>query len=153
LSIPAQDPRGVSVPSGMEAEGHKTATSMRLLRYDRWCRSRQVSVLPYMVLMLNTRASLIVVLLVVLRMTVEEAMNEFEQMWLLVFADDSLKPAKRSSKLKAALQDLFRRHNMSPNQRLLSTRDNGCKGCVCRHSFNVAKRLLTASFAPLHRNP
>ena len=80
--------------------------------------------------MLNTRASLIVVLLVILRMTVEDAMNEFEQMWLLVFADDSLKPVKRSSKLKKALQDLFRRHNMSPNQRLLSTRDNGGKGCV-----------------------
>ena len=137
MSITAQDPRRVPVPSGMEAEGHKTATGMRLLRYDRWCRSRQVSVLPYMVLMLNTRASLIVVLLVVLRMTVEDAMNEFEQIWLLVFADDSIKPAKRSSKLKTALQDLFRRHNVPPNRRLVSTRDNGCKGCACCHSSSA----------------
>ena len=87
-------------------------------------------------------------------MTVEDAMNEFEQMWLLVFADDSLNPAKRSSKLKKALQDLFRRHNMSPNQRLLSAKDNGCKGCVGYHYFSyMAERLSTASFVQLHRNP
>jgi hypothetical protein len=87
-------------------------------------------------------------------MTVEDAMDEFEKMWLLVFADDSLKPAERSSKLKMALQDLFRRHNMSQNQRLLSTGDNGCKGCACCHSFGyMSKCLLTAPFAPLHRNP
>jgi hypothetical protein len=87
-------------------------------------------------------------------MTVEDAMNEFEQIWLFVFADDSLKPAERSSKLRAALQDLFKRHNMLPNRALLSTRDNTCKGCVYCHGFShIAKRLSTASFAPFHRNP
>ena len=87
-------------------------------------------------------------------MTVEDAMDEFEKMWLLVFADDSLKPAKRSSKLKKALQDLFRRHNVPPNRSLLSTGDNGCKGCVYSHAFSyMAKWLLTASFASFHRNP
>jgi hypothetical protein len=87
-------------------------------------------------------------------MTVEDAMDEFVKIWQLAFADDSLKPAKRSSKLKAALQDLFRRHNMSPNRTLLSTRDNACKGCVYCPSFNhVAKRLSKVSFVLLHRNP
>jgi hypothetical protein len=47
LSFTAQDTRRVPLPSGMEAEGHEATTGMRLLRYDRWCRSRWVSVLPY----------------------------------------------------------------------------------------------------------
>jgi hypothetical protein len=86
-------------------------------------------------------------------MTVEEAMDEFAQIWKLVFADDSLKPAKRSSKLKEALQDLFSRHKMPPDRRLLSTRDDECKGCVYCHYFSyMAKFLLIASFALLHRN-
>jgi hypothetical protein len=94
-----------------------------------------------------------VVLLVVLCMTVEEAMNEFVQIWKLVFADESLKPTERSSKLRSALEDLFKRHDISLNRRLLSPADNGCKGCVYHHLIYITQRILTVSFVPLYRNP
>jgi hypothetical protein len=72
------------------------------------------------------------VLLVVLRMSIEEAIEEFISVWNVVFADVTLNPAARSVKLEAAFKDLIKRKGLPENRKLYSGKeeDNNCKAYV-----------------------
>ena len=69
-------------------------------------------------------------------MGIEEAIEEFINIWNEVFADATLNPAARSAKLEIVIKDVLKRSGLPENRKLYSgeEEDNSCKAYVVSRS-------------------
>ena len=61
---------------------------------------------------------IIVFLLALLRMGIQETIEEFKTIWLTVFADAALDPAARSERLRCAIRDLMKQKDMVEDKKM-----------------------------------
>jgi hypothetical protein len=73
-----------------------------------------------------------VVLLAVLRLSIEDAIEEFLKIWNSVFVDSSLDQVARSEKLESMMETLLERRGIPANRTLAVAEKNGhaCKAYV-----------------------
>jgi hypothetical protein len=73
-----------------------------------------------------------VVLLAVLRLSIEDAIEEFLEIWNSVFVDSSLDQVARSEKLESMMETLLERRRIPANRTLTvaETNDHACKAYV-----------------------
>jgi hypothetical protein len=89
-------------------------------------------------------------LLAVLRMEIEEAIQEFTGIWTVVFADASLDQTRRSAKFEAVIEDLLKRRGLPENQKLYNGdgEESRCKAYLVFFSFPRDSNLSTGSCVP-----
>ena len=73
-----------------------------------------------------------VVLLAVLRLPIEDAIEAFLEIWNSVFVNSSLDPETRSEKLESIMKDLLERKGIPANRTLAvaETKGSDCKAYV-----------------------
>jgi hypothetical protein len=74
------------------------------------------------------RSSLIAIMLVKLRMSIDEAMEEFYTISKLVYNDVAISPAERSARLRACMEDLMKRKAVPIDLKLTDTAEGMCAG-------------------------
>jgi hypothetical protein len=79
-----------------------------------------------------SRPRILVVLLAVLRLSIEDAIDEFLEIWNSVFVDSSLDKVARSEKLERMMETLLERRGIPANRALAvaDTEGHVCKGYV-----------------------
>ena len=71
-------------------------------------------------MLIPVRHRIIVVLLAILRMDIEEVIDEFGDIWKTIYADESLDQTSRSEKLATRLKRLLEKRGMLEDQRMLA---------------------------------
>jgi hypothetical protein len=72
---------------------------------------------------------IIAILLVILRMSIEEAIEEFLNIWQLVYTDATLDQATRSAKLEDLMKNLLKSKGIDESCKMClpEEEENGCK--------------------------
>jgi len=74
------------------------------------------------------RSSLIAIMLAKLRMSIDEATEEFYTISELVYNDAAITPAERSARLRACMEDLMKRKALPIDLKLTDSTEGICAG-------------------------